>query len=592
MAVVISMVAMIGYASGSAAKNDPFSPAKDLPRGALVYVQISDLPALIKRWKESPVSSKYLDSLNFRDLANRHLGLKLASRWQEFSDAAGFPFDLETVAGFADGRASIAIYDIGKLDLVFIAPVSDELFAVTKLAQNRSRFEEEDLGDDITAFRVAVEADRGRQKQEILFTHLRGRLIVATSEKLLAKTIANVIGRSSKDRLSDEPTFSRLSDRVTPHLATVWVDQAGLNDDYYFKRYWLMKDTAKLKNVRAGIFDLSIDDGKVTESREFLLDTPEQPQSVSIADGRELLSHVPGDTALFQMNSANNANVDDAIKVVLEIPANVAKASERTTTHSFFRDDSVYYLDEGRFWSLGSDFDQNIDDQPDDSDEIVDEVAAFQIAPTLAAARPTALLLISQPKMQAKPLFAEFNYAAVFRLGAAAAFDRAAFESAIRESLLQRVVIPEAAKMPEWTTKSENRSAFRELSLAMLDRTLSYVVVGDILILGNSNELIEEIQQAKNSGSDENLDKAFCDWRVLDVNQSREQFDQLFDQLQESNSDDFFAGNIESLIAAVPEAERVEIKRYTSSIFTHEDVTIYLLGYHSSDLSEDTSGTN
>lgn len=576
MAVVISMVAMIGYASGSAAKNDPFSPAKDLPRGALVYVQISDLPALIKRWKESPVTAKYLDSRNFHDLANRHLGLKLASRWQEFSDAAGFPFDLETVAGFADGRASIAIYDIGKLDLVFIAPVSDELFAATRLVQNGSRFEEEDLGDDITAYRVAVEADRGRQKQEILFTHLKGRLIVATSEKLLAKTIANVTGRSSKDRLSDEPTFSRLSDRITPHLATVWVDQAALNDDYYFKRYWLIKDAAKLKNVRAGIFDLSIDDGKVTESREFLLGTPEQPQSVSIADGRELLSHVPGDAALFQMSAANNANVDDAIKVVLEIPANLAKASERTTTHSFFRDDSVYYLDEGRFRDLGSDFDQNIDDQPDDSDEIVDEVTAFHIAPTLAAVRPTALLLISQPKMLAKSLFAEFNYAAALRLGAPATFDREAFESAIRDSILQRVVIPEAAKMPEWTTQSEDRFAFRELSLPMLDRKISYVVAGGILFLGNSHELMEEIQQAKNSSSGENLDKALSDWRVLDVNQSREQFEQLFDQLQRSNSDDFFTGNIDSVLASVSNADRVEIKRYTNNIFTHEDVTMYL----------------
>ncbi|HEV8593762.1 MAG TPA: hypothetical protein VGQ55_16775, partial [Pyrinomonadaceae bacterium] len=239
--VIALLLAMIAYAGKSAAKTDPFSPAKDMPRGALVYAQFSDLPSLIKRWNDSQLKAKYLDSENFHDLTNRHLGLKLASRWQEFSDAAGFPIDLGALSGFADGRASVAIYDIGKLDMVFVAPISDELFAATQLMQNSSRFEEEDLGNDITAYRVAVDADRGRQKQPILFTHLKGRLIVATSEKLLARTIANISGRASKDRLYDEPGFSLLSAKVTPHLTTVWIDQAALNDDYYFKRYWLMK---------------------------------------------------------------------------------------------------------------------------------------------------------------------------------------------------------------------------------------------------------------------------------------------------------------------------------------------------------------
>ena len=592
MAIIISLVAIIGYAGGSAAKNDPFSPAKDLPRGALVYVQFADLPALIKRWKESPVSAKYLESRSFHDLANRHLGLKLASRWQEFSKASGFPLDLETVAGFADGRASIAIYDIGKLDLVFIAPVSDELFAATQLVQNRTRFEEEDRGHGLTAYRVAVEADRGRQKQEILFTHVKGRLIVATSEKLLARTIANVVGRSSKDRLSDEPAFSRLSERITPHLATLWVDQAALNKDYYFKRYWLMKDVTKLNNVRAGIFDLSIEDEKVSESREFLLATPEQPKTVSVADGRELLSHVPDDAALYQMSAANNANVDDAVKLVVGIPAHSTKASERTTIDSFFRDNSEYYIDEGRFGNLDSDFDQNIDDEPDDSPEIRNAIKAFNIAPIMAPTRPSALLLISQPKMLAKPLVAEFNYAAVLRLGNPAAFDRNAFESAIRDGLMERVMIPKAAKIPGWTTQSDSHFEFRELSLPMLDGKISYAVVEGVLYLANNRDLLEEIQQAKNSRSGENIDKAFSDWQVLDVNQSREQFDQLFDRLQRSNSDDFFTGNIDSLIATVPEAERVETKRFTSNIFTHEDVTIHLIGTHSSDLSKDTSGAN
>lgn len=38
----------------------------------------------------------------------------------------------------------------------------------------------------------------------------------------------------------------------------------------------------------------------------------------------------------------------------------------------------------------------------------------------------------------------------------------------------------------------------------------------------------------------------------------------------------FFTGNIGSLIATVPEATRIELKRSSAALFTHEDVIMYL----------------
>jgi hypothetical protein len=51
---------------------------------------------------------------------------------------------------------------------------------------------------------------------------------------LLVRAIANVNGKSPKDRLSDDPAFKTLSSIVSPHFAAIWVDQAKLNEDYYF----------------------------------------------------------------------------------------------------------------------------------------------------------------------------------------------------------------------------------------------------------------------------------------------------------------------------------------------------------------------
>jgi hypothetical protein len=52
---------------------------------------------------------------------------------------------------------------------------------------------------------------------------------------------------------------------------TVWVNQAHLNDDWYFKRYWAMRNAEGLKNIRAGIFDLELQKNRWVERREFLL---------------------------------------------------------------------------------------------------------------------------------------------------------------------------------------------------------------------------------------------------------------------------------------------------------------------------------
>ncbi len=122
-------------------KREAFAPAEDFPRGALLYVQIEDLPAFIRLWNESEIKQNYLESENFAEFSNRHLGRKLASRWKEFNEAAGFDLDLETVSAFSQNRAAIALYDVGKLEFVFIAPVSDEIFTATKLFQNKEKFE-------------------------------------------------------------------------------------------------------------------------------------------------------------------------------------------------------------------------------------------------------------------------------------------------------------------------------------------------------------------------------------------------------------------------------------------------------------------
>jgi hypothetical protein len=94
--------------------------------GAFVYTQFSNLPALLDQWDRSQLKERYLKSTNYQQLQHRHLILKLISRWEKGNTALGFNVDVATITGTSETKAALAVYDIGQLDLVFIAPMSEE----------------------------------------------------------------------------------------------------------------------------------------------------------------------------------------------------------------------------------------------------------------------------------------------------------------------------------------------------------------------------------------------------------------------------------------------------------------------------------
>src|SRR5829696_5415261 len=255
-------IAFIVFARTAHVAKGEYGLASDLPRGAFVYTQSSNLPALIEQWDHSQLKERYLNSANYQQLQHRHLMLKLISRWEEFNTALGFQIDVATITGTSETKAALAVYDIGQLDLVFIAPMSEEKIALTQFISNKDQFEEVESPGGTVYYRQPVDADRGRQKQVLAFTTLSGRFILATNENLLLRTIANINRKNPKDSLADDPAFKSLSAKVKPHFLTVWVDQTKLNQDYYFKHYWLMQNMDELKGIRAGMFDLEQQKGR------------------------------------------------------------------------------------------------------------------------------------------------------------------------------------------------------------------------------------------------------------------------------------------------------------------------------------------
>src|SRR5215471_10424312 len=159
------LIALVGVgvvinAVSASRATDSFELAKDFPRGAVVYAQFNDLPAAIKQWDESALKDRYLAGVNHQKFWSRHLANKLFSRWEEFNEATGFSLGASVFSAIADKRAAIAVYDIGRLELVLIAPLDESRFAATQFLQNKEKFEEREAPDGTVYYLSDVEADR------------------------------------------------------------------------------------------------------------------------------------------------------------------------------------------------------------------------------------------------------------------------------------------------------------------------------------------------------------------------------------------------------------------------------------------------
>lgn len=613
VAVLLLALVIVGVivSSVSAQRTDKnFALAADFPRGALVYAQFKDLPGLLSQWNESQLKDRYLNSVNFQQMQSRHLAMKLLARWEEFNAAAGFLLDLAAFGNVADNQAAIAVYDIGRLDLVLIAPISPSTLDACVFFQGKDNFETVELPDGTTYYLRDVEADRGRQKQHLAFASVKGRFVLATNESLLLRAVANINQNQErrqagkKDRLSDEPDFQALAKTVTPHFVTVWVAQSKLNDDWYFRHYWLMSDVAELKTIRAGMFDLELQQGNWVERREFLLNGKSNPATIAPQLAERFWKILPADAPFIQFRTI----ADDASTAAQLVSG--ALFDERTKGNKNRRsvnwenygnsDFGVSLEDEesygeSRYAYLDSKFDSTIDEA--EGEEDADDSAlrrtgeqrfVRQLQPALQAAKPVAVAKLVQPKAIEGPLFAEFARASVIALQNPAALDKTSVERAIADLTATRLMVAGSHGKFEWKTRTEQGTSWREMELPMLGRRVGYGLRDGNLVISNNPALLAALLATNRTEARGTVKNSFHDLTVIRFDQRAEAFDQIFARLeapqvkaywQQRSGDEisklsleFFSGELASLLDVIAPLNEVRVQRVYSGGRLREEV--------------------
>ena len=615
---LVALASLVAYAARARTARGAYGPADDCPRGALVYAQVSDLPALLRLWDGSKLKERYLSSTNFRQFRSGHVALKLAARLQEFGDALGFTPDAAALVEATDGQVAVAVYDIGRMEMVFVAPVGEEKALAARFFQDTDRFESEELPDGTTYYSGDVEADRGRQKQKILFAFARGRFVLATDEQLMLRALANINGKSRSDRLSDDPSFKALSADLSPHLAAVWVDQARLNADYYFRHYWAMGDVSRLGGMRAGLFDFELRRGSLLERREYLLQGAARQRGAapSPRDLQELAASIPADAAYARLRVLEGG-ADTAASLIGDalldrLPVEEKKGG-RVWLHGDF--DPASEADDDDSWGdysyLGDDYDQAINDPSEAGDDAATDEgfdaegkAEADLERVVGAARPVAGALAESPLAREGPLFVEFRRSAVLTLENPGGLDRRALERAIESLVVGRLTVAGTAAGLKWADGREASRRWRELELPMLGWKLCYALQGRELFVSNDAAFLSAALAGGGDAFRRRTDMTGApdDLTVIRFDRRGQAFDRVFERLDarrvsdysearrgsaggwgaaqaaEPASEEFFSGNVASLLDVAAPVSRVEIRRRSSPGRLHVEVEVVLAG--------------
>jgi hypothetical protein len=564
-----------------------------MPGGALAYVEVRDLKGLLGRWLGSGAHQRYFESANWTEVQRSRLYLKVRERLVPLETALGFEINEQEIENLAGGRSALGVYNIGELEAVFITEMTQQQALVSSLFKQRRAFRQQSA-DGLLYYVREGQDEEGRRKVQGVFAFAQGKLLVASSETLMRRALANV-RRKTDDQLSPQiaSMTGSLSD-FTPHEITIWLDHRRLNNDRYFKNYWLPGNLQELREFETALIDLELGDASWSERRWFALGQAAAERRQAIGSLNDLLRFVPAGTQLLAVTAPEETKtVSRTIANVLlgPVPPETLPAgggAESTYEDSQGPSATGSYT---RYVSLDERFNRDIDDptsyvgqspggtSPPEAVATTDDALVTRLADALEPTQPADAMRLGEAQVGENRLFVQFHRALVIKLARPAAFKRGEFEQAVRQEFTARYVVKGVPDRLEWQTRGE----IRTLSQAMLDHGGAYAIAGEYLVLANRAEYCDRVLQAykRSVAPTQSQNASLSRYAQVRIQQGTEAYRHVMDMLAvprttgDSNQPiDLFRDNIGGLFGVVPELSRMTIETASTAPLARE-VVVY-----------------
>ena len=294
----------------------PFS--RYCPAGALLYLQAKDFSSLLSEWNDSPQKRQWVKSANYEVFSNSRLLLRLKAASDQFAAAAGLPPDGSFLKQVEGRQSSLALYDIGKLEFVYITQLSSGSSMESALWQSRGKFETRSTAGTAFFFRRDPES-----KAEVAFAVVGNHLLLATREDLMAGALQLMAG--SKDRsMEAEQWWAQPVAAAGPagDLRMV-LNLEKIVPSPYFRSYWVQRNITDMKEYVSAISDLFRSSKEYQEERVLMKKTAPEggiAENDGAAAVAELARLVPAQAGVYEVK-ANPSPADCLARLETKILA-------------------------------------------------------------------------------------------------------------------------------------------------------------------------------------------------------------------------------------------------------------------------------
>ncbi len=287
----------VGWAGHQSAVSTGPTLSNYVPAGALLYLETKDFSSLLSAWNGSSEKQSWVKSDNYEVFSRSRLFLRLKQASDQFTVAAGLPPDMNFLTQVAGKQSAVALYDIGKLQFLYVTKLSSASSMQTALWQTRAKFETRNAGGVNFYFRRDPESER-----EVAFAISGDYLLLATREDLMAGAL-QLLGRSKDRTIEAEEWWAQ-----SVSSAGSWGDlRMVLNLEKivpspYFRSYWVQQNITDMKQYRAAVTDLFLSAKEYREERVLLKKTASSEQKStdeSAASVAELVRLLPSGVGVY-----------------------------------------------------------------------------------------------------------------------------------------------------------------------------------------------------------------------------------------------------------------------------------------------------
>ena len=268
--------------------------ASNFPAGPVLYLQAKNLQSLLSDWDSSKEKQLWLSSDNYGVFSRSVLLQKLQRAQDEFAAAAGIPPDMALLSNVAGADSALAIYDIGKLEFLYITRLPAARVTASPLWKARGSYEPRHAA----GFDYYVKLDRP-SKRVAAFATAQDYLLLATREDVLAGALS-LIASQNVASMAGEPWYAQAiqSAKAQGELRLV-LNMPLLMQSPYMRSYWIQRNASELKQYSSAVSDASRSPGLLTENR-ILLRANEDAASWNEAAVAQVTRLVPEDAGLYR----------------------------------------------------------------------------------------------------------------------------------------------------------------------------------------------------------------------------------------------------------------------------------------------------